>query len=175
MIRNMLAVIKNEILPKDTLIGAGISVELTKDECIQYFNKKINSSKKFIEDLITRYSLYNKTIVSIGSGFGAEEILMEQLGNAKVTALEPDKNAIAIHKHFNNALNTNNILIHSTMDEFQDGFFDVVYTSSPSNWMYNKVSLAISNLSLLLTLNSSAKFKFKMVESILDKLVVPDG
>ena len=69
--------------------------------------------------------------------FGAEEILFSKLGNGEVDCIEPDKFSCDVSLHFMQKMGVENMKIHNIpFQSFEgDKKFDLIYASSPSDWM----------------------------------------
>lgn len=132
--------------------GVEISEGKTTLDCIVYFLTKYKKQKKFIESLLEKYDLYGKSCLSIASGFGAEEMLFSQLGNMEVHCIEKDKKATLVHGFFVKNMNEKrNFIYNVDMGDFKsEKTFDLIYTSSPSNWTHESLSVGIPDYFLKL-------------------------
>lgn len=120
---------------KDIEIGEPIRTDY--QGALKYFDQVYQNSDVYIKSLIKRLKLYNKKVVSIGSGFGAEEILLSQLGNNYIDCIEPDNFSRKVHTNLINKFGIEKIQLHnSTVQSFDSKEkFDLIYSSSPSDWM----------------------------------------
>jgi len=107
---------------------------------LEYFDHKYRDSHTYIDSLVKRLKIDNSSIVSIGSGVGAEEILFSTLGNNFVDCIEPDGVSRKVNQHFINKFKVSRFqqLHDATVQSFHGvKKFDLIYSSSPSDWMHN--------------------------------------
>ena len=106
---------------------------LDQQNPIQYRETVYSSAKPDIENIVNRFGLSGKTILSIGSGYGAEEDLFAEMG-CKMICIEPDRTAYSVHMKFKSP---DIKLYHMTLREYlktPDEDIDVVYTSGDTTW-----------------------------------------
>jgi len=138
----MREILKKIVSPKKVIIGGknidiGEPIEADYSAALEYFERKYKNSYSYIKSLIVRFDLRHVKIVSIGSGYGAEEVLFSELGDNNIYCIEPDELSRTVCNHFINTLNVKKIrLYNATAQSFESKEkFDVMYTSSPSDWM----------------------------------------
>lgn len=117
----------------------------TKEVAIEYFYKKYHKSYKYVKSLVDRYGLYNKDIVSIGCGLGAEEIIMADYGKNRVDGIDRDTCSAGICQDFIEKHGVKDFrLFPMDFNDFkEDKKYDVIYTNSPSDWMLMNPDLFI--------------------------------
>ena len=103
----------------------------------KYFSIRYHEREPQIEYLIKKYMLYNKTCLSICSGLGQDEILLSLKGDIVIDCIEKDTNSVNIHKDFLKRFGIKTTTIYNMdMRDFNiDKRYDIIFTSSPSNWM----------------------------------------
>lgn len=117
------------------VLGRGVAPDY--QSLLDYFEVRYRSSRNGIASLIGYLNLYGRRIVSIGSGVGAEEILLAELGNNQLDCIEPDELSRKVHTEFIRKFKTANVVIHnSTTRTFTaSAKYDVIYASGPGDWM----------------------------------------
>ena len=121
-----------------TLVGPAIDQTRLED----YFNKTLETSRGFVDRTIKRFHLYNSRIISIGSGTGAEEVLLAK--NNDVTCIEPDRASARFTEETAKRLGVKLKVSCTTVQDFKSDFkYDLIYSSSPSDWMYSPIKLVI--------------------------------
>ncbi len=114
----------------DSNVGPG----LMQGDPEVYYQKAKKSAKPDIQSFIDRFGIRHKRILSIASGYGAEEDLFAELGDNMVVCIEPDPEAVEVHRR--HAHKNVEIRLTSLIGSGRSATdFDVVYTSSPSDWM----------------------------------------
>lgn len=117
----------------------GGPIEDEYQEALSYCEGKYAVSKEYIKSLVEGLNLYDKNIVSIASGYGAEEALFSQLGNNFVDCIEPDDLTRRVCNEFLEKLNVKNVKVY---DEKIQSYnvnkkYDLIYSNSPSDWMHS--------------------------------------
>jgi hypothetical protein len=116
-----------------------------------YFMRRYNLRCQEIEQLIWNYNLYNKNCLSICSGFGMDEILLYQKGNISVDCIENDFDAMLFHMEMMKQFHVGNQQVFN-MDMnsfFSEKKYDMVFTSSPGNWMNEPMLIGIPDYFLV--------------------------
>lgn len=99
-----------------------------------YFGNVFYHQYPFIEAIIQRFNLKGKTLLSIGSGWCAEEIIFA-LNGVNVTCVEPNERCIQFVEPLIKDI-PNIKIVHSYIQTFcSPEQYDFVYSSSPSDWM----------------------------------------
>ncbi len=119
--------------------GKPISHGMDTYEMKQYFEKRYNERFEMNKNLLEKYNLYGKTLLDICSGFGQDSVFFAKHGNMIVDSIEKDWKATAIHQDFiekYDVIDKNKIFCCDMFKFVPIEEYDVVYTSSPSNWMH---------------------------------------
>jgi len=122
-----------------------LGVPLNQDK-ESYYAKVQSSAAQDIANIINRYSLQGKLVLSIGSGYGAEEDLFAENG-CIVHCIEPDKGSADFHR---TKAHPNVFISEDPISLFEpQTHYSLIYTSSPSDWMYGYMPMPLPYLRTL--------------------------
>lgn len=99
-----------------------------------YFLRQQAQRRDFVEELLQYFNQRNLSFCSVGCGLGGEEFLLQRK-TSKLVLIEPDHHSCDfLQKKF-----SGNVQIFcGAYQNYDDPYkFDVIYASSPSNWMYS--------------------------------------
>ena len=117
----------------------GLPIEGDFASLVWYGCRKYYGCGGYIKCLLNRYHITDKTIVSIGSGMGSEEIIMTQLQN-HVDCIEPDALSREVCIFLRDKWQAKGIqLFDSTVATYEvEQQYHLIYTSSPSDWAHTE-------------------------------------
>lgn len=107
---------------------------LSMEDAEKYFAQRQNGRRTFMSELEKQFKLEEMIFCSVGSGLAAEEFLLKDKVK-ELVLIEPDEESCDfIKKKFPKKTK----VFCGGMQEYDDKTkFDIIYTSSPSNWMYS--------------------------------------
>jgi hypothetical protein len=121
--------------------GDGWPRGIDRAGALKYFEDKYEGPT--IPVVTSLLKLHGKRVISIGSGFGGEEMRIAMLGDNEVHCIEPDEASCKFHAECQRRFGNVNVILHNmTLNGFREHYgpryhevFDVIYSSSPGDWM----------------------------------------